>query len=133
MDERRVADYFVVAGLPDVPLPLEEFSNEAAIKTTYKQDPITDIAVINKSIGEKVPRGYNCLDRTPSGYTADLNHGSIRCSEMYICYRRSRDKPPLTDIGYNIFLCRFILFLTKKQSFLALLANRGASVAEWLR
>lgn len=100
MDGRRVADYFVVAGLPENPQPLEEFSNEAAIKPTYKQDPVTDITVINKSLGEKVPRGYMCLDKTPSEYPADLNHGSIRGSEMYICYRRSRDKPPLTDVGY---------------------------------
>ena len=99
MDDRRVADYFVVAGLSDVSLPLEEFSNEAAIKQTYKQDPITDITVINKSIGEKVPRGYICLDRTPGDYVANLNHGSLRTDEMYICYRRSRDKPPLTDVG----------------------------------
>ena len=99
MDDRRVADYFVVAGLSDTPLPLEEFSNEAAIKPTYKQDPITDITVINKSIGEKVPRGYICLDRTPSDYPANLNHGSLRWDEIYICYRRSRDKPPLTDVG----------------------------------
>ncbi|XP_060579637.1 C-myc promoter-binding protein-like [Ruditapes philippinarum] len=99
MDGRRVADYFVVAGLPDNPLPLEEFSNEAAIKSTYKQDPITDISVINKSLGERIPRGYQCLDKTPNEYPADLNHGSIRGSEMYICYRRSRDKPPLTDVG----------------------------------
>ncbi|XP_053405869.1 C-myc promoter-binding protein-like isoform X2 [Mercenaria mercenaria] len=99
MDGRRVADYFVVAGLPENPQPLEEFSNEAAIKPTYKQDPITDVTVINKSLGERVPRGYQCLDKTPNEYPADLNHGSIRGSEMYICYRRSRDKPPLTDVG----------------------------------
>ncbi|KAL3866790.1 hypothetical protein ACJMK2_044059 [Sinanodonta woodiana] len=99
MDERRVADYFVVAGLPEDPLPLEEFSNEAAIKPTYKQDPITDVTVINKSLGEKVPKGFICLERTPTGFPADLNHGGIRCPELFICYRRGRDKPPLTDVG----------------------------------
>ncbi|XP_022330463.2 C-myc promoter-binding protein-like isoform X4 [Crassostrea virginica] len=99
MDDRRVADYFVVAGLPENPLPLEEFSNEAAIKPTYKQDPITDIAVIDKTLGEKVPKGYTCIERTQSNYLADLNHGSIRCHEMFLCYRRGRDKPPLTDVG----------------------------------
>ena len=95
MDDRRVADYFVVAGLSENSKPFE-FSNE---KPTYKQDPITDITVINKSIGEKPPRGYNCLDRTPTDYPANLNHGSLRTDEMYIYYRRSRDKPPLTDVG----------------------------------
>jgi hypothetical protein len=53
-----VADYFVVVGLPDNPQPLEEISNEAAIKSSYKQDPITDICVINKSLGEKVPKNF---------------------------------------------------------------------------
>lgn len=99
MDDRRVADYFVVAGLPENPTLLDEFSNEAAIKSTYKQDPITDITVINKTLNEKVPRGYQCLEKTPQDYPADLNHGSIRTPEMFICYRRSRDRPPLTDVG----------------------------------
>lgn len=99
MDERRVADYFVVAGLPENPLPLEEYANEAVIKPSYKQDPITDVCVINKSLGEKVPKGYTIIDRTPSGALADLNHGSIRCHEMYLCYKRSREKSCLTDIG----------------------------------
>jgi len=99
MDERRVADYFAVVGLPDDPLPLEEYANEAVLKPTYKQDPITDIAVINKTLGEKVPKGFNCIERTPNGFQADLNHGSLRCHEMYLCYRRSRDKTPLTDVG----------------------------------
>ncbi|XP_067665838.1 C-myc promoter-binding protein-like isoform X2 [Haliotis asinina] len=99
MDEKRVVDYFVVAGLPSNPLPLEEFTNEAAIKPSFKQDPITEIAVINRSLGEKVPKGFTCIERTPSGFPADLNHGSIRCHEMFLCYRRSREKPPLTDLG----------------------------------
>ncbi|XP_071110635.1 C-myc promoter-binding protein-like [Haliotis cracherodii] len=99
MDEKRVVDYFVVAGLPSNPLPLEEFTNEAAIKPSFKQDPITEIAVINRSLGEKIPKGFSCIERTPSGFPADLNHGSIRCPEMFLCYRRSREKPPLTDLG----------------------------------
>lgn len=51
MDDRRVADYFVVAGLDkDQQLPLEEFSNEAITKPTFRQDPITDITVINRLV-----------------------------------------------------------------------------------
>lgn len=99
MEERRVADYFIVAGLPENPLPLEEYANEAVLKPTYKQDPITDIGVINKTLGEKVPKGFTCLERTADGFPADLNHGSLRCPEMYLCFRRSRDKTPLTDVG----------------------------------
>ncbi|PVD19799.1 hypothetical protein C0Q70_20290 [Pomacea canaliculata] len=99
MDEQRVADYFVVAGLGEGALPLEEISNEAAIKPSYHQDPIIDIAVINRSAGEKVPNNYNCLELTPTGFPANLNHGAIRCPDLFICYRRGRDKPPLKDIG----------------------------------
>lgn len=54
MDEQRVADYFVVAGLGKGALPLEEVTNEAAIKPAFRKDPITDVAVINRSAGEKV-------------------------------------------------------------------------------
>ena len=99
MDEKRIVDYFVVAGLPDNPEPVEEFSDENVLKPDYKQDPITDIAIIIRSLGETAPRGYKILEFTPSGFPADLNHGSIRAPEIYVCYKRGRDKPPLTDIG----------------------------------
>ena len=49
MEEKRVAEYFVVCGLPDGPHePLDGFSEDAGLKPTYKQDPIVDLAVINK-------------------------------------------------------------------------------------
>lgn len=99
MEEKRIVDYFVVAGLPDNPEPLEEFSNEATLKPTHKQDPIVDIAVIIRSLGEGPPAKYKCVETTPSGFPADLNHGSIRAPEVYLCYRRGRDKPPITDLG----------------------------------
>ncbi|XP_012934851.1 DENN domain-containing protein 4B [Aplysia californica] len=101
MEERRVADYFVVAGLDrQQQLPLEEFSNEAITKPSFRLDPITDVTVINRSLGEKVPKGYECIETTPTEYPANLNHGSMRwCPDMYICYRRGRDKPPLKDLG----------------------------------
>ena len=58
MDEKRIVDYFVVAGLPDNPEPVEEFSDENVLKSDYKQDPITDIAIIIRSLGETAPKGY---------------------------------------------------------------------------
>ena len=43
---RRVADYFVVAGLPrENPQLLDEYSLEVNLKPSAYQDPITDIAV----------------------------------------------------------------------------------------
>ncbi|XP_063781660.1 C-myc promoter-binding protein isoform X3 [Pseudophryne corroboree] len=97
----RVADYFVVAGLTDSSKPLEEeiHFNDACHKIAKPKEPITDIAVIIKSLGEEVPLGYVCMDTTPTGLLADLNNGSIRGPQIYLCYRRGRDKPPLTDLG----------------------------------
>ncbi|ELW62392.1 C-myc promoter-binding protein [Tupaia chinensis] len=97
----RVADYFVVAGLTDVSKPLEEeiHFNDACHKVAKPKEPITDISVIIKSLGEEVPRDYVCIDVTPTGLSADLNNGSLVGPQIYLCYRRGRDKPPLTDLG----------------------------------
>ncbi|XP_069704600.1 DENN domain-containing protein Crag [Periplaneta americana] len=100
MDERRVGDYFVVAGLPDQPEPLGDFSRDGThLKTTHNQAPITDIAVIFPGMGEDIPLGYYLIETTPTGFDADLNHGSLRSPEVFLCYRRGRDKLPLVDIG----------------------------------
>ncbi|XP_015198716.2 C-myc promoter-binding protein isoform X2 [Lepisosteus oculatus] len=97
----RVADYFVVAGLTDSSTPLEEelHFNDICHKTAKPKAPITDVAVIIRSLGEEVPQGYTCVATTPSGLSADLNNGSLMGPQIFLCYRRGRDKPPLTDLG----------------------------------
>lgn len=97
----RVADYFVVAGLTDVSKPLEEeiHFNDACHKVAKPKEPITDVSVIIRSLGEEVPRDYTCIDVTPTGLSADLNNGSLVGPQIYLCYKRGRDKPPLTDLG----------------------------------
>ncbi|XP_077280355.1 DENN domain-containing protein Crag isoform X3 [Temnothorax americanus] len=110
MDDRRVADYFVIAGLPgqDDELSddnesndkLEDWCQEGThLKDMHMPPPITDLAVIFPALGERCPEGYALLEYTVSGFPADLNHGSLRTNECYLCYRRGRDKPPLVDIG----------------------------------
>lgn len=100
MDEKRVADYFLLVGRPaENPVALDELTNESVLKATHKLDPIVDIAIINRSFGEVAPARFKCIEFSPSGFPADLNHGSIRAPEMYLCFRRGRDKPPLVDIG----------------------------------
>ncbi|KAM9214270.1 DENN domain-containing protein 4C isoform 1-T1 [Leptosomus discolor] len=97
----RVADYFVVAGLTDtdtVTLLDQEISRHET-KSTGPKAPITDIAVIIKSAGETVPEGYTCVEATPTALQANLNYGSLKSPELFLCYKRGRDKPPLTDIG----------------------------------
>ncbi|XP_045776028.1 DENN domain-containing protein Crag isoform X2 [Maniola jurtina] len=98
MDERRVAEYFVVAGLPEVPEVLDD-SDSGHLKGYSTKPPITDISVIFPGLGERVPDGYEVLEVTPTGLPANLNHGSMRSPECYLCIRRGRDRPPLVDIG----------------------------------
>ncbi|XP_018099241.1 DENN domain-containing protein 4C isoform X2 [Xenopus laevis] len=95
----RIADYFVVAGLTDTSKLLDHDICRIETKTVGPKAPITDIAIINKTAGETVPEGYTCIEMTQSGLQANLNHGSLKSPEMFICYRREKGKPPLTDIG----------------------------------
>lgn len=68
MDERRVADYFVVAGLPECAEEMGEFSQDGThLKPTHTLPPITDVTVIFQSLGEKVPPGYTCITTTTTG------------------------------------------------------------------
>jgi len=100
-DKRRVADYFVICGLPppEKQQQLDEYSLEVNLKPSHNQDPITDITVIFPGLGENVPDYYQLIDMTPTGLPADLNHGSFRAPEVFICFRRGRDRPPLVDLG----------------------------------
>ncbi|XP_056601825.1 DENN domain-containing protein 4C [Triplophysa dalaica] len=93
----RVTDYFVVAGLTDKSTPLEQDLSEA--KSSGPKAPITDLAIINKSVGETVPEGFTCIESTHTGQPANLNHGSLKSPELFLCYKRCRGKPPLIDIG----------------------------------
>ncbi|KAL1505338.1 hypothetical protein ABEB36_004927 [Hypothenemus hampei] len=101
MDDRRIADYFVVAGLPEDPEPFDDttLSEGGNLKASHSQAPITDISVIFPSLDEKVPEGWEKISKTPTGLSADLNHGSLRTAECFLCIKRGRDKPPLVDIG----------------------------------
>ncbi|XP_067117281.1 DENN domain-containing protein 4C isoform X1 [Osmerus mordax] len=93
----HVTDYFVVAGLTDKSTPLEQDLSDT--KSGGTKAPITDLAVINKSAGETVPEGFTCIDSTYSGQQANLNHGSLKSPDLFLCYKRGRGKPPLIDIG----------------------------------
>lgn len=101
MDERRIADYFVVAGLPEGPEPLDDttLSEGGNLKASHGQPPITEISVIFPSLGETKLDDWEIITKTPTGLSADLNHGSLRTTECFLCIKRGRDKPPLVDIG----------------------------------
>ena len=99
MECHRFVDYFVVTGLPP-PSKWQANQNDAV----GQQDPVIDIQVINRTLGEDSPQGYSCIEFTPTGLSANLNHGSLRASEMFLCYRRGRDKPPIVDIRFECFV-----------------------------
>lgn len=68
MDDRRVADYFVVAGLADQLEPVDNFSNDGYnLKYYHTKPPITDIAVVFSTLGESCPKGYEMIEETPTG------------------------------------------------------------------
>ncbi|XP_069818150.1 DENN domain-containing protein 4C isoform X2 [Dendropsophus ebraccatus] len=95
----RVADYFVVAGLTETSKLLDHDVARLESKAGRPKAPITDIVIINRTAGETVPEGYTCIELTPSGLQANLNHGSLKSPELFICYKREKGKAPLIDIG----------------------------------
>ncbi|CAH2327420.1 DENN domain-containing 4B isoform X2 [Pelobates cultripes] len=90
----KLVDYFVVAGLTPSSRPLEEEK-----RPTRPAEPVTDVVVIVRAQAEEVPHGFTCIACTPGGYPADLNTALINNQQMYLCYRRGRDKPPITELG----------------------------------
>lgn len=101
MDEKRVADYFVVAGMGPDPQLLQDniFNDSGHLKVADSPAPITDIGVFFPGLGENCPPGYQVLEQTPSGLPADLNYGSLRTQVCFLYLRRGTDRPPLVDIG----------------------------------
>lgn len=101
MDEKRVADYFVVAGMGPSPQLLQDniFNDSGQLKQADSQDPITDIGVFFPALGEACPEGYQTLKLTPTELLADLNFGSLRTQVCLLFFRRGTDRPPLVDIG----------------------------------
>lgn len=91
---RRVADYFILSGIPD-----DTNQNIETNHLTSTVSPITDLTVIFRGLGEECPEGYTPIEYTPSGHSADLNNGNFKSSNIQICYRRGRHKPPLVEVG----------------------------------
>uniref|UniRef100_A0AAX7VCM4 DENN/MADD domain containing 4A n=1 Tax=Astatotilapia calliptera TaxID=8154 RepID=A0AAX7VCM4_ASTCA len=118
----RVADYFVVAGLTDSSKPLEEdlHFDDAGPKSVKPKAPITDVAVVIRSLGEEVPPGFTCraalitppvlyewkeklkpgchiVQTTPSGRPANISSSSSQ--RIYITYRRAPKSQPHTSLA----------------------------------
>uniref|UniRef100_A0A8C2ID87 DENN/MADD domain containing 4B n=1 Tax=Cyprinus carpio TaxID=7962 RepID=A0A8C2ID87_CYPCA len=61
--------------------------------------PVTDLAVIARGLGEDVPEGFTCIEKTQGGHPAELSAGLLNNTHMFLCYRRGHDKPPLVELG----------------------------------
>ncbi|XP_032173520.1 DENN domain-containing protein 4B isoform X2 [Mustela erminea] len=99
----RLVDYFVVAGLAGngAPIPEETCVPEPSgpLRAPRPADPITDVAVIARALGEEVPQGYTCIQTSAGGHPLELSAGLLGGTQPVICYRRGRDKPPLVELG----------------------------------
>ncbi|XP_016077120.1 PREDICTED: DENN domain-containing protein 4B [Miniopterus natalensis] len=99
----RLVDYFVIAGLAGngAPIPEETWVPEpsGALRPPRPADPITDVAVIARALGEEVPQGYTCIQASVGGHPLELSAGLLGGTQPVICYRRGRDKPPLVELG----------------------------------
>ncbi|XP_040923572.2 DENN domain-containing protein 4B-like isoform X1 [Betta splendens] len=103
----QLVDYFVVAGLnPDGPWkPLDDDGKSSSTSSSSSSslaravEPVTDLAVIARGLGEEVPEGFTCIEKTLGGHSAELSAGLINNPHLYLCYRRGRDKPPILDLG----------------------------------
>lgn len=68
MDDRRVADYFVVAGLTEELEPVDDIPRDGYnYKWCHTKPPVTDIAVVFSSLGEACPNDYEIIAETPTG------------------------------------------------------------------
>ncbi|KAJ8398464.1 hypothetical protein AAFF_G00427190 [Aldrovandia affinis] len=92
----QLVDYFVVAGLPGRSAPLDEEGQQRGGRVV---EPVTDLTVIARGLGEEVPEGFTCIEKTQGGHPAELSAGLINNPHMYLCYRRGHDKPPILDLG----------------------------------
>ncbi|CAF2460586.1 unnamed protein product [Rotaria sp. Silwood2] len=115
MDDKRLVDHFALIGvgstgpierdelIPTASSPTTDTSLQLSSKTydftPQHQQPIVDLAIIDRTHGEDPPAGYETIWTTPNNFSANLNHSGLRNHEMYLCIRRGRDKPPITDVG----------------------------------
>lgn len=65
------------------------------------KEPIVDIGIMNKSLNETVPQGYEAIWITPGRHSANLcGEGLFKQNQqMFLVFRRGTDMPPITDIG----------------------------------
>ncbi|XP_038624935.1 DENN domain-containing protein 4B [Tachyglossus aculeatus] len=92
----RLVDYFVVAGLAAGAGEDREAPGGPAPRPA---DPITDVAVVARALGEEVPQGFTWVQASAGGHPLEQGPGLLAGPPPAICYRRGRDKAPLVELG----------------------------------
>jgi hypothetical protein len=90
----RLVHYYALIGLPNDEVNLKK-RTFARRDSGIEIGPIDDIGVISN--GEPVPPGYEVIETTPSGLSADLNATSLMGAKpMHFVFSRNESKRPLT-------------------------------------
>uniref|UniRef100_A0A3B3D3H5 DENN/MADD domain containing 4B n=1 Tax=Oryzias melastigma TaxID=30732 RepID=A0A3B3D3H5_ORYME len=136
----QLVDYFVVAGLDPKGAwrPLDEdgrssSSSSPSSSPARASEPVTDLVVISRGLGEEVPEGFTCIEKTLGGHSAELSAGLLNNPHLYLCYRRGRDKPPIVDLvlyeGKDLLKTSWYVIETTPYSRSASLSSGGAPTA----
>lgn len=84
---KRLADYFVTCRTT-----FEELSGNSALQLNKPEStdaPLVDIGVLFPMFGERPLPGYQVLETTPYGTSADCNSGVLAAETVLVCIRRS--------------------------------------------
>ncbi|TRY91750.1 hypothetical protein DNTS_026180 [Danionella cerebrum] len=76
----RLVDYFVVAGLPLAPLQ----DDDVPTRGSRSSLPVCDLSLIARGLGEEVPEGFTCIEKTPGGHSAELSAGLINNTHIVL-------------------------------------------------
>uniref|UniRef100_H2N2W8 DENN domain containing 4B n=1 Tax=Oryzias latipes TaxID=8090 RepID=H2N2W8_ORYLA len=138
----QLVDYFVVAGLDPTGAwrPLDEdgrsssSSSASSSPAARAAEPVTDLVVISRGLGEEVPEGFTCIEKTLGGHSAELSASLLNNPHLYLCYRRGWDKPPIVDLrvlyeGKDQLKTNWYVIETTPYSRSASLSSGGAPTA----
>ncbi|OAF67251.1 hypothetical protein A3Q56_05043 [Intoshia linei] len=89
-----ITDYFLVSGIDNVNAPrLSEFDTSFCYKRA-----ISEIVIFDKS-NETIKDGYTLVDKTISGYDANLSNEMFGSRKIYLAYKNEPTHEPIIDMG----------------------------------
>ena len=94
---KRLADYFVTCRTT-----FEELSGNSAVHLNKPESgnaPLVDIGVLFPMFGERPLPGFQVLETTPYGTSADCNSGVLAAETVLLCFRRCKNSLNEREIG----------------------------------